>query len=915
MVISPRNSFDFNFELAAVDVPEGLRVQFVDDRTFENTERLVFDDGFDENNATKFETLQAKGVTNPDQAHKYGRFHLAQQRLRPERYNFSQDVQHLRYQRGDLVTLQHDVILVGIGAGRIKNVISDTEIEIDEVFVDEGKSYGVKIQHQDGSISVVGAAPGAGATNTSITLDSAVTKTNPDDLVIFGEAGKESIDVKVNQIEPSGDLSAKVSCVPAAPEIDQSFRGAIPSFDPVFTERINPNLVAPRQPSIENIESDENVLYTDDDGSLRVRMLVETVLGSFPGWDQKTQLRFRAVGDNSFETLEPVSSSSQSIFNVDEGVEYEVQARGVKGGLFSPWSSSVTHTVTGKSNPPPDVTVFSATQNGINVDFDWDSVIAPDLDGYVIRFGDTNDTFDSASKLLSTGLLSTEATTQLSAGTYKFFIKAEDTTENLSAAAAEQTLVVQPPNNVSNFTAEQDGIRVNFNWSSVSFFGLDGYEIRIGSEDDTWETSEKLVDVGALSTSGFELVEPGQYRFFIKAYSSLGDESEQASTFDLTVEPPGQVQNFNAIQNGETVVFRWQQVDFFGLKGYEIRFGDAETVTYVSGSKLVEANQSTAIAQADVPPGNYKFMIKAVSDLDSESEEPAERILQVKTDYIDRERTTHHPTWTDGWYRGFEKQGDVLVVEDDFEAFYVTDQVDLLFDAEDVRAWAVLEAAFTDSDSTVDKGLITSGITQFEDYNGIDAAVSETIDNGALQIGLPLSNPFVFQEIAFRNTGDLWQDDDRTIERHGRITDSVLQTETRGSVAEEANEFESYDTLMGWQDWTKGEIDARFVKYRARIKQRENEQNTKLLRKFTTVVDVEERIERQQNKAVAIGGTTFSFDRTFHFLPAVVATVESDDALFPIRKNLNTNEVTFVVRDSSGNDVGTDNLDFIATGA
>jgi len=202
MVISPRNSFDFNFELGSVDTPEGLRVQFVDDRTFENTERLVFDDGFDENNATKFETLQAKGVTNPDQAHKYGRFHLAQQRLRPEKYNFSQDVQHLRYQRGDLLTMQHDVISVGIGAGRIKNVISDTEIEIDEVFVDEGESYGVKIQHQDGTISVVGATPGAGATNTSIALDSAVSKTNPDDLVIFGELGKESIDVKVNQIEP-----------------------------------------------------------------------------------------------------------------------------------------------------------------------------------------------------------------------------------------------------------------------------------------------------------------------------------------------------------------------------------------------------------------------------------------------------------------------------------------------------------------------------------------------------------------------------------------------------------------------------------------------------------------------------------------------------------------------------------------
>ena len=915
MIISPRNSFGFNYELSTVQTPDALRVQFTDDRTWENTERIVYDDGFGPGNAELFETIQGKGITNADQAWKYGRFHLAQQRLRPERYNFQQDVQHLRYDRGDLLTIQNDVILVGIGAGRIKDVVSDSEIVLDEEFIDQGKDYAVKIQHSDGSISTVGATLGAGPTNQTVFLDSAVSKAQKDDLVIFGEAGKESFDVKVTEIQPQGDLQVSVSCVPAAPEMENVWDEQIPPFEPVLTEPTSPDLVLPKIPEITDIRSDETVLLPDSDGSLRIRMVVSTRLAAFPGWDQRNQIRFRPVGDNNFVITDPFESSNFSIFDVSEEVEYEVQVRGVRNGLFSPWSRATVHTVIGKSNPPPDVPFFSATQNGVNVDFNWNPAVARDLEGYEIRVGQEGDTFSSASKLLSTSELSTEASTQLPAGEYKFFIKARDTSGNLSESSADQVLKVLPPPKVQDFTAEQDGIRVNFNWRRASYFGLDGYEIKIGKVSDTFETANLLIDVGAPASSAFDLVEPGNYRFFIKSQSILNDQAKEASFFDLSVEEPPEVENFSTTQNGETVVFRWEPVDYFGLKGYEIRYGDPDSVTWPSGSKIVEANQSTAIAQADVPPGTYKFMIKALSDLDSESSEPNERVFTVKTDYFERTRVEHHPDWESGWYRGFILQGNSLIVKSDFEAFYVSDEIDLLFDAEDIRAWAVLQAAFSDAESVKDNRRIVDGIRLFQDNSTVEASVTDQTDNGELDIGLPLSDPLVFQEIATRDTGDLWQDSDRTIERYGSIVSDTTQTQSYGEVAETTQEFDSYDTLMGWRSWTKGEVDARFVKYRARIKQRPSETSSKILRKFTTVVDIEERIERQQEKTVEVGGTTFTFDKSFHFVPSVVSAVESDDDLFPIRKNVTRSEVTFVVKDLQGNDVGTDNLDFIATGA
>jgi len=729
MVISPRNSFDFSFEVSAIEVPEALRVRFVDDFTWENTERLVFDDGFDESNAQKFETLEAKGVTNPDQAWKYGRYHLAQQRLRPERFTFKQDVQHLRYKRGDLLTINHDVILVGLKAGRIKNVVSDTEIEVDEIFFDEGENYGVKIQHQDGTVSTVTCTLGTDPDNKTVFLNQAVTKTNPDDLVIFGEAGKESIDVKVTAIEPEGDFVASITCVPSAPEILDALEGDIPQYDPLLTEAIDADNTRPRKPEITRIASDESVLLPDDDGSLRVRMLVEASVQQSPGWDQKYQFRIRALGDESWNSTDVISNPRYSFFDVDEGIEYEVQVRGVRNNLVTEWTESQLHTVVGKSSPPPDVEVLNAVQNGESVVFRWRKSVAPDIDGYEIRFG-----------------------------------------------------------------------------------------------------------------------EPGN--------SSWNDSI-----------------------------------------------------------KIAEAEKGNVVTEADVPPGTWRFYIKAVDTSGNYSRNATTRDLEVVTAFEDLRRTVHNPDWDTGKSFGFVRVGDVLEADNDLEAYFVTDTEDLGFDAKRVRVWSQVQVGQSNVDSTEDYGLVDSAVRREDDYGLLTDSVTETEDLGALLTGIPVSDPLVVYEIATRNEGEEWTDLDADIDRYGKITSSVTETEDYGLITDNEIEREVYDSLMGWTEWTRGEVDARYIKQRVRLRSdNDDESGLKLLRKFTTVVDVPERQERAQGLTVDPGGSTFTFDRRFHLRPVVTAVVESDDDLFPIRKSLDNSSVTFVVRDSAGNDVGTNNLDYIATG-
>lgn len=131
--ITPRNSFRYSGSKAFIDRPHALKMQFVnEERGYQEDEVIVYDDGFDESNATRFETVDLPGCTRSGQAWREGRYHLAVSKLRPEEHVVYQDIENLRCTLGDYVVLAHDVLSIGIGSGRIaarvigKNLLSYT---------------------------------------------------------------------------------------------------------------------------------------------------------------------------------------------------------------------------------------------------------------------------------------------------------------------------------------------------------------------------------------------------------------------------------------------------------------------------------------------------------------------------------------------------------------------------------------------------------------------------------------------------------------------------------------------------------------------------------------------------------------------------------------------------------------------
>ncbi|MDW5266922.1 MULTISPECIES: host specificity factor TipJ family phage tail protein [Acidobacteriaceae] len=309
-VFTPRNSWGFGGNRAFPDAVDALRVQFINEEaSFQQDERIVYDDGFGDEDmvaadptlalATNFEQMTIAGCTNANGAWRLGRYHLAVSRLRPNTYFWNADVENLVCSRGDLVQFANDVIGVGLAQGRItKTVETDptdptnpflSAIVLDEQVTGvEGTAYAVRIRKQDGTTALVSATPGVwGEPTNLINLTTALEGILPGDLVLWGEAGKDSIPLVITKIEPAADFAAKITAVDAAYAVLDADSGTPPTWTSQITGQ--PWLDAPAPPDLLIIDSSQFLSPLDDSGNTTSVMNV-TVIGPWSGtsgaWQQ-----------------------------------------------------------------------------------------------------------------------------------------------------------------------------------------------------------------------------------------------------------------------------------------------------------------------------------------------------------------------------------------------------------------------------------------------------------------------------------------------------------------------------------------------------------------------------------------------------------------------------------------------------
>ena len=428
-ILTPRNSFNFSSSKTYFDPPHALKIRYVDEgSSWEVIDKIVYDDGYSEQNAEKFEDMDAFGCTGPEQAWRFGRYMIAQARLRQETISIGVDFEHLVCTRGDYVKITQDVMRVGGLPARIKS-INGNEVTIDDkIIYQAGIDYGYTYRSKYGQIS----------TDTlTITSPDTATLNGPipevGDIIIWGEVGKITYDCIVKSIEPNNDLTARLVLVEKADAIyDAESTGEIPLYSPQISLTKDSDLVAPGP--VENLSvADVSYECTGSGYEYFINLIWDIPFGS-------VFETFEIYADNGAGyKLNGFSSDTNYKYIVLEenlGIEHKfkvlaVSSNGKKLEISDIEVQDTFATPIKKTTPPGNVEDVYLNITGEILQIDWPAVQECDILEYLVRYSPTlSGTWVSSIPLLRTDRRTTLASVQARTGTY--LIKAVDFNGNES---------------------------------------------------------------------------------------------------------------------------------------------------------------------------------------------------------------------------------------------------------------------------------------------------------------------------------------------------------------------------------------------------------------------------------------------------------------------------------------------------
>ncbi|MBX4965445.1 host specificity factor TipJ family phage tail protein [Rhizobium binae] len=590
---TPRNSANFSSVRAYTDLPHGFRVKFINrDNSYLNDERVVYDDGYDEDNATKFEGIDFSGVTDKDLIWKHGRYHLAQLRLQRETYSLDTDFEHLVCTRGDRVRVNHDVVLWGAGGARVRSVSSSPDsVVIDDLLtMQAGKTYSMRFRLADGT-SIIRTITGLDGQFNSFQFSDTGEMPAPGDLVMFGENGFESVVLRVKSITARQDLSARLELVDDAPAIMDADKGDIPEFQTGIAP--TPDYRASAPTGFSYVET----VWTTAPATSAIDMAWQAPdVGAAASYI----VQYRSNGDAQWITTSSVSAPAIRLVDLATGV-YDVRIRAVfaNGELSDFLTSSFTCAIFASN--PADIEDFRVAINGDIAMLQWTLQADQALSHCEIRFSPavTGATWQTATQL-RTNVVGSQAQVPAMVGTY--LIKAVNYAGLMSVNAA---LVVSTVNPLTAFNAAE-ALQ-----EDPSFAGtktnvlLAGGALRLDTGSDIFELVDWFsVDDFFLSIGGF--VSEGIYEF--ADIVDLG--AVYTSRVSANVSAFGELASLDLFTRTD-----WYGVpEYFGIASdslWNVRVEVSSTDDNPSGSPTW--SDWTELTTADVSARAYRFRAKLQS--------------------------------------------------------------------------------------------------------------------------------------------------------------------------------------------------------------------------------------------------------------------------------------------------------------
>jgi hypothetical protein len=544
---TPRNTRNFTGRILYNEIPEALRIRFFNKNAdYREDERVVFDDGFNEANATTYQVIDLPGQTNPDNVYKLGRHYIAAARLRPEVFTFEVDIEHLVALRGDLCRLTHDVPRIGQMSGRVVSRATNTIVLDEPVTREAGTTYTLRVRATitNASLSLTVAAVGTTVTSNTVIVTSGGTSVNAGDLFQFGEQSLESLEVLIAAVEYIDDLAASVTCVPYSPAIYSSAT-TIPAYTTVLSTPVSASFVGPPRPTISQVVSDEAALQITSTGSIIPAILLYVQAGKTAAANDGTvtrtsffQARYRRSGTDDPFTYAPyaaVDTPFITLSPVENGTNYDIGVRaiGPDESTTSAFAEVSNHQVLGATAKPPAIDTFSLNTIGDHTYVEWTyPSIAVDVIGYEIRYSpDQNNTAWSTMTVLSDAIPREARAFTVPSRSGSYGIKPIDILDNRSVTALYINASLEDPAALNVILTLPQAPA----WAGTKT-GVELYSGNIQLESQnfmsSWTTLASVPIIGFTAATGYAL--EGYYEFgetdLSQVYTSRITVDAQVST-------------------------------------------------------------------------------------------------------------------------------------------------------------------------------------------------------------------------------------------------------------------------------------------------------------------------------------------------------------------------------------------------
>jgi hypothetical protein len=440
--------------------------------------------------------------------------------------------------------------------------------------------YTIRIRLVDGSsiTRTVAAKTSSGEYNI-IELTASVTTTEAEsgNLFMMGELSSESVNLIVQSVEPSSNLTARLTLVDYSPAVYDSDTETIPEF--VSNISLPPVLLQQTisdTPTVSSIVSDESVMTRPSPNTFQYRIKVSfTNPNSLPLIAKFVEGQINRSGDSAliWETTKTVPIRDGCIYfdNVKEGEIYKMRLRyATTDGRAGAWTTTSNHTVVGKTTPPSTPLSASTSVSGTQIKLDWADNGELDLWGYEIRstnsgWGTAGYLYQGASSecLINAGALGVAAT---------YFIKSIDVIGlySTNALSASFTPSAMPAVSALNYAFRSSSLVTTdliLSWSDVApQFGLDYYIVSYGSTVVNVKSNTLTVNVDWV----------GDQVFSIKAVDRLGNQSTTTTATVTKVAPAAPVSGSSTVINA-SLMLNWVASvrTTLPIAGYEIRTADS----------------------------------------------------------------------------------------------------------------------------------------------------------------------------------------------------------------------------------------------------------------------------------------------------------------------------------------------------